>query len=73
MDIQEYQIAARSDITKVETAGKLANKPIEQKPRDVDFTNEVSFRQVKRVMLNCKFQDLADGRGEADEKEVKRM
>lgn len=55
LDTEENRMAARSDIKKVETHDKLAIKPEEEQPREVDFTVEASFREIKRIMIQCKF------------------
>jgi hypothetical protein len=73
LQLQEFEVAKRCDVAKAETAKHLANKPIENPPKDIEFTNEASFRFVKKVMLRAKFSQISDDRGRADEKEVRRM
>ena len=68
-------MSQRADVQKVETKGVLANKPLmdHQQTPDSEFTNDAPYSEVRRIMLQCKFQDFAEQRDEADEKEVERM
>jgi len=69
----DHETARRCDVQNVETKQKLALKPPEERRREEEFSNDASFREVRRIMLSRKFETILAARSQAPGKEQKRL
>lgn len=66
----DFETAYRSDVQRIETRGKMAIKDSDEIKRDEEFNAvEASYRRVRQVMLQKKFETLHRDHTQADANE----
>ena len=69
----DFETAYRSDVQRIETRGKMAIKDSDEIKRDEEFNAvEASYRRVRQVMLQKKFETLHRDHTQADANEQRR-
>jgi hypothetical protein len=69
----DYETAYRSDVQRIETKGKMAIKDSDEIKREEEFVNvETSYRKMRQVMLQKKFETLFRDRAAAEQSDQRR-
>lgn len=69
----DFETAYRSDVHRIESKGRMAIKEIDEIKRDEEFCAvEVSYRRLRQIMLQKKFETLFRDRVTADSTEQRR-
>ena len=73
LDHPDFETAYRSDVNRIETKPKMSIKEIDEIRRDEDFNNvETSYKNMRKIMLQKKFETFLRDRIAADQTEQRR-
>lgn len=73
LDHPDFETAYRSDVHRIETKGKMSIKEIDEIRREEEFNNvETTYKHMRKVMLQKKFETFLRDRIAADQTEQRR-
>jgi hypothetical protein len=73
LDLPDFETAYRSDVNRIETKNKMSIKDVDEIRREEEFNNvETSYKQMRKIMLQKKFETFLRDRIAADQTEQRR-